>query len=244
MLFPVRDSIPSRVVPVINISIISVCSLVFLYQLLLGTRLEDFFRLAAFIPARLFDSVPQWAIPQPDYGLIGNLVTVFSSMFMHGGWFHIIGNMWFLYVFGDNVEDALGHVRYLLFYLGGGCVAALGHALTDPRSQLPMVGASGAIAAVLGAYIVWFPHSRIHTLVFLGFFITMAELPALVYLGFWFLLQFFQGTLSLAATLQGGGVAWFAHIGGFLFGFLAALYLKRSGRVKPSPARYEVWYRY
>jgi membrane associated rhomboid family serine protease len=244
MLFPVRDSIPSRILPVVNTSVIVICAVVFLYQLSLGGRLEGFLRLAAFIPARLFDTLPQWAMPSPDYGLVGNGLTVLASMFIHGGWLHIVGNMWFLYVFGDNVEDVLGHGRYLAFYLGGGVFATLAHALTNPSSPIPLVGASGAIAAVLGAYLVWFPHSRVHTLVFLGFFITMAELPALVFLGFWFVLQFFQGTLSLAAAPQGGGVAWFAHVGGFVFGFAAALWLRKTGRVRPPSPRYQVWYRY
>jgi membrane associated rhomboid family serine protease len=244
MLFPVRDSIPSRIRPLVNTSVIVVCVVVFLYQLSLGRNLEGFIRVAAFIPARFFDVIPDLQIPSPDYGLLGNLGTMISSMFMHGGWLHIIGNMWFLYVFGDNVEDALGHARYLLFYLGGGICATLAHAVTSPTSPIPLVGASGAIAAVLGAYLVWFPQSRVQTLVFLGFFITMAELPAVVFLGFWFVLQFFQGTLSLAATSEAAGVAWFAHVGGFVFGFAIALWLKRSGRVQPSPPRMQVWYRH
>lgn len=245
MLFPVRDSIPSQRYPAVNTFMIVACAAVFGYQLLLGPRLERFFALAAFIPARLFDSVPAAVIPEPDYGVLGNLATMLSSMFMHGGWFHIIGNMWFLYIFGDNVEDALGHVRYALFYLGAGVVACLAQALAGPASTVPMVGASGAIAGVLGAYMVWFPHARVHTLVFLGLFITMAELPGLVFLGFWFVLQFFQGTLALAtAPSGGGGVAWFAHIGGFVFGFVLALWMKASGRVRPAPARYVTWYRY
>jgi membrane associated rhomboid family serine protease len=244
MLFPVRDSIPSRTYPVVNTAVIVVCTVVFIYQLLLGPHLDRLLALAAFIPARLFDSVPLRAMPGPDYGLGGNLATMVASMFLHGGWFHIIGNMWFLYIFGDNVEDALGHFRYLLFYLGAGVAACVAEGLTHPASTVPMIGASGAIAAVLGAYTVWFPHSRVHTLVFLGLFITMAELPGVVFLGFWFLLQFFQGTLSLAAAQSaGGGVAWFAHIGGFLFGFVVALALKRSGLIRPAQPRNVVYYR-
>ena len=233
MLFPLRDFIPTRRAPVVNVAIIIGCALVFLYQLALGEGMESFFRAAGFIPARLFDSLPESAMPWPDYGVVGNLVTVVTSMFMHGGWLHIIGNMWFLFVFGDNIEDALGHVRYLLFYLGGGAAATLAHAVTNWSSPIPTVGASGAIAAVLGAYLVWYPHSRVHTLVFLGFFFTMADLPAVVFLGFWFILQFFQGTLSLAASPVSVGVAWFAHVGGFVFGFFVARWLLRSARVRP-----------
>jgi membrane associated rhomboid family serine protease len=245
MLFPVRDSIPSQRSPAVNTGVIVCCAVVFGYQLVLGPRLPQLLAQAAFIPARLFDSVPSWSVPRPDYGVLGNLATMVSSMFMHGGWLHIIGNMWFLYIFGDNVEDALGHFRYVVFYLGAGVFACFSQALAGPTSTVPMIGASGAIAAVLGAYMVWFPHSRVHTLVFLGFFITMAELPGLVFLGFWFVLQFFQGTLSLAtAPADAGGVAWFAHIGGFVFGFAFALWMKATGRVSPAPARNAVWYRY
>ncbi len=244
MLFPVRDSIPSRTTPFVNLSVIAACAVAFLYQLALGARLPAFFAEVAFIPARLFDTLPAWSAPQPDYGLIGNLATMVVSMFLHGGWLHLIGNMWFLYVFGDNVEDALGHLGYLAFYLGGGVAATLAHALTGPSSTVPTIGASGAIAAVLGAYLAWFPQSRVHTLVFLGFFITMAELPAIVFLGFWFILQFFQGTLSLAAASQLGGVAWFAHVGGFVYGYALARALRGRGRVRPAEPRYHVWYRH
>lgn len=244
MLFPVRDSIPSRTPPVVNVSLIVLCSLVFVYQLLLGPRVEALFQLAAFIPARLFDTLPAWSTPQPDYGLLGNLATMVASMFFHGGWFHVIGNMWFLYVFGDNVEDTMGHARYLLFYLGGGLAATIAQAVATPSSTVPTIGASGAIAAVLGAYLVWFPHSRVHTLVFLFIFITMAEIPAVIFLGFWFLLQFFQGTLSLAASPAAGGVAWFAHVGGFAFGVTVAWWLRSRRRVRPEPPGYHVWYRY
>ncbi len=233
-MFPIRDSIPSRRPPVVNTGIIVACSLAFLFELSLGPHLDAWIKATAFIPARLFDSVPVWAMPRPDYGLLGNLISILVSMFLHGGWMHIIGNMWFLYVFGDNVEDALGHGPYLLFYLGGGYAAALAHALANPHSVVPTVGASGAIAAVLGAYMVWFPGSRVHTLIFLGFFVTTAELPAILFLGFWFLLQLFQGTLSLGAESL-GGVAWFAHVGGFVYGFLLARWLRARGIVHPSP---------
>jgi len=243
MFFPIRDSIPSRIYPIVNVAIIVVCSLAFAYELMLGPQLEGFFRAAAFIPARLFDSLPPWAMPQPDYGLLGNMGTILISMFLHGGWMHIIGNMWFLFVFGDNVEDAFGHGQYLLFYLGGGFAAALLQAILTPHAAVPNIGASGAIAAVLGAYMVWFPHSRVQTLVFLFVFVTIIEVPAILFLGYWFLIQFFQGTLSLGAAAAGGGVAWFAHVGGFLFGFLVALWLRRKGRVVAAAPRPLVWYR-
>ncbi len=243
MFFPIRDSIPSRIFPVVNVLIIVACSMAFLYELLLGPHLEGFFQVAAFIPARLFDTVPPEVMTFPDYGLWGNALTILISMFLHGGWMHIIGNMWFLYVFGDNVEDALGHGAYLFFYLGGGFAAALLQAVMSPGSTVPNIGASGAIAAVLGAYMVWFPHSRVQTLVFLVFFIDIWEVPALLYLAYWFLIQFLEGTMSLGVTSAGGGVAWFAHIGGFVFGFVVAQLLLRTGRVRPAAPRMVVWHR-
>jgi hypothetical protein len=244
MLFPIRDSIAPRSAPVVNIGLIVASCLVFVYQLIHGSELERLFFAAAFIPARLFGSLADLPPGVPDYGLPGNAVTILASMFMHGGWLHIIGNMWFLYVFGDNVESALGHLRYLLFYLGGGAAAALGHAVAEPSSTVPTVGASGAIAAVLGAYLVMFPRSRVHTLVFLGLFVTVAELPALLMLGFWFALQFFQGALSLAARPGLGGVAWFAHVGGFVAGVAVAWWIRARGRLRQPAPRYQIWYRH
>jgi membrane associated rhomboid family serine protease len=142
-------------------------------------------------------------------------------MFLHGGWMHIIGNMWFLWVFGDNVEDSLGHWKFLLFYLLCGIAAGLSQAVLNPNSTAPTIGASGAIAGVMGAYLVKFPRSRITTLVFVFFFLTTFELPAIVVLGYWFVIQLFSGFGSVAHShLTAGGVAWFAHIGGFLAGIL------------------------
>ena len=152
-------------------------------------------------------------------------LSLISSMFLHGGWLHLIGNMWFLWVFANNVEDALGHGRYLFFYLLCGLAAALAQILADPTSPLPMVGASGAIGGVMGAYTRLFPSARISTLVFLGFFVTILEVPALLFLGYWFLIQLFSGALSLGTA--GGGVAFWAHVGGFLVGWLMALPLCR-----------------
>ena len=234
-MFPLRDSIPSSRVPLVNLTVIAACVAVFLFELTLGQRLEGFLQAAAFIPDRLFDP--------SDYqvGTLYNLHTMLFSMFLHGGWFHLIGNMWFLWVFGDNIEDALGHPRYLLFYLLCGVAAALGQAAVAPSSTVPMVGASGAIAGVLGAYLIWYPWSRIRTFIFLGLFFTMTELPAPVFLVLWFVVQFFSGTLSLAtAGAASGGTAWFAHVGGFAAGVVLALWLRRSGRVRPTP-RYAVY---
>ncbi|MEW6336110.1 MAG: rhomboid family intramembrane serine protease [Acidobacteriota bacterium] len=227
-MFPLRDSIPSSRPPVVNFVLIGASVAVFLYQLTLGPELEFFFRAWGFVPARFFHpGLFEASLPY-------NLGTMLISMFMHGGWFHLIGNMWFLWVFGDNVEDCLGHARYLLFYLAAGAAATLGQALVAPTSTVPMVGASGAIAGVLGAYLLWFPWSRVKTLIFLGIFFTFAELPAPLFLVLWFVVQFFSGTLSLAtASAGGGGVAWFAHVGGFVAGAAIAWWLRRSGRARP-----------
>jgi membrane associated rhomboid family serine protease len=152
-------------------------------------------------------------------GGIARWLTLFTSMFLHGSWFHVISNMMALYIFGDNVEDRLGHARYLLFYVLGGVLAGAAHIVAYPQSRLPTVGASGAIAAVLGAYLILYPRARVITLIPILFFWRVVNIPAPVYLGLWFVLQLFSGTLALAAaTFQGGGVAWWAHIGGFVAG--------------------------
>jgi hypothetical protein len=227
-MFPLRDSIPSSRPPVVNVLLIAACAVAFVFELSLGSYLERFLRAYAFVPVRLF---------QPavfDVNLLFNIRSVLLSMFLHGGWFHLISNMWFLWIFGDNVEDVLGHVRYLLFYLGCGGAAALAQTFIAPTSEVPMIGASGAIAGVLGAYLVWFPWARVRTLLFLGIFFTVTELPALVFLVLWFVVQFFSGTLALARVeAAAGGVAFFAHIGGFLAGAILAFLLRRSGRVRP-----------
>jgi len=228
-MLPLKDSIPSERAPLVNGVIIVVCAAVFLFELTLGRRLDLFVQAFSFVPARFFHPGAF------DTTLVFNLKTLVFSMFMHGGWLHLIGNMWFLWVFGDNVEDALGHVRYVLFYLVCGTAAALGQALVAPGSLVPMVGASGAIAGVLGAYLVWYPWARVKTLVFVVFFVTIIEIPAPFFLIFWFIMQFFSGTLSLAAATSGGGVAFFAHIGGFVAGAGIAWWLKSSGAVRPYP---------
>jgi membrane associated rhomboid family serine protease len=166
---------------------------------------------------------------------LGDVLDVFTSMFMHAGLAHIGGNILYLWIFGDNVEDAMGHGRYLFFYLTGGVVASLAHIFTNPGSQIPTVGASGAIAAVLGAYLVLYPQSRVVTLIFLGYFIRLAMVPAVVVLGLWFVLQLFQGVLTLGAA-DVGGVAFWAHIGGFVTGLvLAKAFARRTPRYYQMP---------
>jgi len=178
------------------------------------------------IPGELLGTVPPGTSVPLGYGMtcvvegIGNWYTVFSHMFMHGGWMHIIGNMWFLYIFGDNVEDAMGTPRFTVFYLLCGLAAVLLQVVSNPSSAVPMVGASGAISGVMGAYIVLFPRAPVHMLVFFGFFFTRIVVPAVFMLGYWFLLQLLGGFFSLGAS--SGGVAFWAHVGGFAAGMLLA----------------------
>jgi len=212
-MIPLRDINPlRRRRPVVTVTLIVLNALFFLYELALGPRLQEFLLQAGFRPAVFFS----------EYGGVSyGLVTGLLSMFLHGGWAHFLGNMLFLWIFGDNVEDRLGHLRFVVFYLATGYAATFAHALAASASLVPAIGASGAISGVLGAYLLLYPRARIVTLVFFVFFIQLVEVPALVYLPLWFLIQFFSGVASLAASasnVQAGGVAWFAHIGGFVAG--------------------------
>ena len=211
-MIPLRDRNPSGTVPLVTLSIIGVCTAVFLFQVMLDPRqLRDFLGHYALIPGQVTAAV--------EYGSggPGEIAAPFlTSMFLHGGWLHLIGNMWFLWIFGDNVEDALGSLRYVVFYLLAGAAAGGAHYLLDPSSALPTVGASGAIAGVLGAYAVLYPKARVLTLVPLGFVLQLMELPAVVLLLLWFGIQALSGLLSLG--MQGGGIAWWAHVGGFVAG--------------------------
>lgn len=207
-MFPLYDTVRSRRFPLINWMLVLLNGLAFYYELTLSeTELHRFILDWGLIPAQLtFDSAD-------------SLMRILTSMFLHGGWFHILSNMWILIIFGDNIEDRMGGMRYLFFYLLSGTVAALSQAFLYPTSTIPMVGASGAIAGVLGAYLVLYPRARIASLVPIFFIFTVVELPALVFLGFWFVSQLFQGWLALGGA-DLGGVAWWAHIGGFIFGLL------------------------
>jgi len=212
-MFPVSDVIPSRTVPVVTIALIVINSIVFLYQWMLPQHaLQIFVAQYALIPA--YFSLP----------------TVLTSMFLHGGWMHVIGNMLYLWIFGDNVEDQLGHAGYLLFYLASGAVAAMGQVLINPDSMVPMVGASGAIAGVMGAYFVLYPQSRILTAVFILIFFDLVEIPAIFFLGIWFLMQLLSGVGSLGVSnASAGGTAFFAHIGGFITGLIVGGVLRMRG---------------
>jgi membrane associated rhomboid family serine protease len=223
-MIPLRDTIPSSIFPVGTALLITLNVLAFLYELSLGQDLEVFFMRYGAVPLRF-----TMAGQMEEVSVFERFFPLFSSMFLHGGWFHIIGNMLYLWIFGDNVEDRLGHGRFVLFYILCGLVAALTQIYLNPTSKVPMVGASGAVAGVLGAYLLLFPHSRILALIPLGFFIQFAEIPALVFLVFWFLMQFLSGAVSLTAASSGGGVAWWAHIGGFAGGMaLVYVFPKRT----------------
>ncbi len=213
-MIPIRDTNPSSGTPVVTYMIIASCTVAFLFQLSLGAQLQSYLMKYGLVPAAVFGQQPGLS-----FGGVGKLVPFLSSVFMHGGWLHLIGNMWILNIFGDNVESYLGHARYLLFYLLSGILAGLIHVLTNLGSTVPTIGASGAVAGVMGAYFILYPGARILTFVPIFFFFTLMELPAYVFLGLWFLLQFFSGTFSLFAGAQAfTGIAWWAHIGGFLVG--------------------------
>jgi membrane associated rhomboid family serine protease len=229
-MLPLRDHNPIRTTPVINYLLIAVNVLMFFWEVSLGPNIERALFNVAFIPARFWNREL----------IVFNVITIFVSMFLHGGLLHVGGNMLYLWIFGDNIEDRLGHFRYLVFYLACGFVATLSHAFVNPGSQVPSIGASGAIAGVLGAYLVLFPKARVTTLIPIFFFITVRELPAVFILGFWFVLQFFSGVGSLGAAQNTGGVAYFAHIGGFICGMiLVALLGGMRRRREPPPQQ---WY--
>lgn len=217
----------------VNYALLLICAVAFGYELSLGPELEAFIRKEAFVPAQLVaatrgDGPPLWRVGQ----------ALLVSMFLHGGWIHLVGNLLYLRVFGDNIEDRLGPLRYGLFYLAAGIAGSLAQFAVAPTSDVPMVGASGAIAGVLGAYLVLFPSARIVTLFPVFIFLTFIEVPAFVFLGLWALQQSLNGVLALEEGLgQGGGVAWFAHLGGFAVGVTVGAYLRIRRRARGRLAR-------
>ena len=224
-MIPLGDVNPRRRVPYITIALILINALVFIYQLTLPAEALDGFVLsAALIPSALTQSFDALAMR----GLL-------TSIFMHGSWLHIIGNMLYRWIFGDTIEDLLGPIPYLLFYLLAGVVAGLAQVATDRTSTLPTIGASGAVAGVLGAYAVLYPRKRVRTLVTALVFVRFVEMPALIVLGLWFVIQLLNGLMTLGAMAV-GGVAWFAHIGGFVLGMVVGWMLK--GRVGARPPAY------
>lgn len=234
-MFPIRDTIPSRRTPIVNYLLIGINVLIFIFEISLGPAgLERVIRIFGMVPARY------------DFGNLAALLnhpilllSLISSIFLHGGWLHLISNMWTLFIFGDNVEDRLGSGRYLIFYLLAGIVANLLQAFLFQGSSIPTVGASGAIAGVLGAYFLSYPRARVLTLIPLFIFPWFLEIPAIIYLGFWFVSQLYSGVFALGMP-QGasmGGIAWWAHIGGFIFGLLlVGVFAWRPNRRDEYPA--------
>jgi len=233
-MIPLRDLNPTRTTPVVNYLIIALNVLAFLWELSLGPNIDRALFNVAFIPARFW--IPGYLVP--------NLVTIFVSMFLHGGFMHIASNMLYLWIFGDNIEDRLGHVRYAIFYLVCGFGATLSHAFFNASSRVPSIGASGAIAGVLGAYLILYPRAQVTTLIPIFIVMTVRNIPAVFLLGFWFVLQIFSGVGSLGMTgqEQSGGVAYFAHIGGFVLGMIL-INVFGGRRTPPGPRRVETFYR-
>ena len=239
-MIPLHDDNPTKITPFLTIGFIAACVLVFFYELSLPSGLGR-----GLGPREIF-TVQYGAIPADIFG-IGELppelialpasATLITSMFLHGGWMHLIGNMLYLWIFGNNIEDVMGHKRFVLFYVICGLAAALSHAITDPSSTVPMVGASGAISGILGAYLLLFPHAQVLVLIPLGFFTRLMYVPAGFVLVIWFVLQI------LSSLAGGGGVAWFAHIGGFVAGMaLIGLFKRRDVRFF-APAHHRSWQR-
>jgi len=210
-LIPIRDTIRSETYPIINYVLIGLNILAFFVEQSLGRNLNEFIFTYGLVPARY--SIPEISA---HFTTDQQVIAFLTFMFLHGGFFHLLGNMWFLYIFGDNVEDRLGHFRYLAFYLLCGLASGISHLFLNWTSQIPTIGASGAIAGVMGAYFILHPRAKVLTLIPIFFFIQFVEIPAFVFLGFWIFFQF----LSAAFSAQTGGIAWWAHIGGFVFGII------------------------
>jgi membrane associated rhomboid family serine protease len=212
-MLPLRDNIQAISRPIITYIILGLNILVFIYEISLGTHLDVFINQFGAVPYNIFSQ-----------GGLASYMTLFTSMFMHANLMHIIGNMLFLWIFADNIEDHIGHVMFIIFYLTCGLAGTLLHAVVTPASTIPMIGASGAISGVLGAYIILYPKARISALIPFGFFLRVVQLPSVVFLGIWFLMQFLFSISSIRGT--GGGVAYLAHVGGFVVGLLWALPFK------------------
>ncbi|QDV64273.1 rhomboid family intramembrane serine protease [Crateriforma conspicua] len=244
-MIPLRDDIPSRTTPLVNYLIIAICTIAFLAQVASVDSGNTIVQRFGMVPLRLSEPNKEIVVPQAEvvstpFGprqvitekvlpppAVPAWATILTCMFLHGGWMHFLGNMWFLYIFGDNVEDRLGPLGYAIAYLGTGVAAGLAHYFADPSSPVPTIGASGAIAGVMGAYAFLYPHARVLAVLPIFIFIQTFVVPAPVFLGIWFLLQTFSGIGSTMGG-QAGGVAWWAHVGGFVAGGLVALVVGRS----------------
>ena len=226
-MIPLKDDNPTQGKPIVSYGIIGFCILIFLAQTGLSeTELRDFTYSYGLIPSVLMglDQLPN------DLYRISPIGTIFTSMFMHGGWMHLIGNMLYLWIFADNIEDDLGTLNFIIFYFVSGVGAAMAQVLMDVNSQIPMIGASGAIGGVLGAYLINYPNARVLVLIPLGFFSQLIKIRALYVLGFWFILQFVNSFLTVSSS--GGGVAYAAHIGGFVTGVVLILFLNKKNNKK------------
>ncbi|MBI1876548.1 MAG: rhomboid family intramembrane serine protease [Acidobacteria bacterium] len=214
-MIPLRDVIPSRTAPIVTVSFIAINAFAFVFELSLPE-----------VPRQAF--ITSFGVVPADF----TWLTVLTSMFLHGGWLHFLGNMLYLWIFGDNVEDRMGHGRYFVFYLLCGTVAAIAQVLVDPESAIPTIGASGAIAGVMGAYFVLYPHSRILTLIPIFVFLEVVEVPAVFFLGFWFIMQLLSGAGSIAMRVQSGtgGIAFWAHVAGFAAGAVGVFGFKQKDR--------------
>ena len=213
-MIPYKDDNPGKTIPFVTIALIALNIIVFIMQIMSRSEEKEL--------VYAFGAIPQYLVsPSAAVQPIHPWLTLFTAMFMHGGLLHIGGNMLYLWIFGNNVEDFLGHGKYLLLYLLWGVFAAMGHTLLNSSSEVPMIGASGAISGVLGAYMVLYPRARVHTLIFLGFFVQTVRIPALIVIGFWAIIQVVNGLV--AQGINQGGVAWFAHVGGFLAGLATIL---------------------
>ncbi len=227
-MIPISDELPSRRVPVITYGLIAINVVVFLFELMLGPNVDSLYMTLGAVPARVTDPV--------NHPLAG--LTLFTSIFIHGGWAHLLGNMLYLWIFGDNVEDILGRVGYPIIYIAAGVVAGLMQIFVAPSSPVPAIGASGAIAGVLAIYLVLFPRAPVRVLIPFFYMIRIVRMPAMIVLGMWFIIQLFNGVMSLGTmSVATGGVAWFAHIGGFISGLLVGFVLRFLWRRPPPPRR-------
>ncbi len=243
-MIPLRDDNPTTRTPVVTLAVIAACSAVFLWQGAGTSALDEVTARLAMVPARV--SGEEDVVLRLSHGASRNIavelppawvpewLTMLTCTFLHGSWLHLLGNLWILWIFGDNVEERFGRLRYLAFYLGCGVLASVTHYFSEPHSPVPTVGASGAIAGVMGAYLLLYPHARVLTLIPLGILLHTAVVPAWVFLGLWFALQLLQGLVTLGGEAV-GGVAWWAHIGGFVAGLAFASVQKRRDRLRPAP---------
>ncbi len=235
-MIPLRDSVPTSRTPIVTYTILALCSLVFAAQLAdpAGELVEQL----GMVPARVWEPGREHVVRGLGRAhllapaLVPDWLTLLTCTFLHGGWLHFLGNMWFLWIFGDNVEERFGRLPFLVFYLASGVAASVAHLLSAGASTVPTIGASGAIAGVMGAYMLLYPKSRVQMLVVWGLFVDFVVLPAPFFLGYWFLLQLLQGSL---ASTAGAGVAWWAHIGGFVVGFAVAALLRLTEHLRPEP---------